>query len=134
MVDISYVSKVDDDSEVNLLFRNAPNQNASSETISVKGQGTSRTTSSKNPIGSTTLLSKARSQEPVRVDPPLSNSQNIKFSEETSPVTGTLIDLTKVDPKLVASFLEQLSISKILPKSSMAESTLRNKSIWILQN
>ena len=31
--------------------------------------------------------------------------------------------MTKVDPKLAASFLEQLNISKISPKSSTAEST-----------
>ena len=34
-----------------------------------------------------------------------------------------MIDLTKLDPKLAASFLEQLNISKISPKSSTAEST-----------
>ena len=51
------------------------------------------------------------------------SSQHVKFSEGPSPLTGTLIDLTKVDPKLAASFLEQLNISKISPNSSTAEST-----------
>ena len=69
------------------------------------------------------MPSKEKSQGPDKVEPPLHNSQHVKFSEGASPLTGTLIDLTKVDPKLTASFLEQLNIYKISPKSSTAEST-----------
>ena len=53
---------------------------------------------------SKTLLSKAKSQELEKIDPPLSNSQHVKIYEESSPVSGTLIDLTKVDPKLALVF------------------------------
>ena len=67
-------------------------------------------------------MSKTRSQKPDKIEPPPSNSQHVKFSG-SSPLTGTLIDLTKLDPKMAASFIEQLNISKILPKSSTAEST-----------
>ena len=69
------------------------------------------------------MLSKARSQELGKIVSPLPSSQHVKFSEESSPVSGTLIGLTKVDSKLNASFLEQLNISKISPKSGMTEST-----------
>ena len=67
-------------------------------------------------------MSKTRSQKPDKNEPPPSNSQHVKFSG-SSPLTGTLIDLTKLDPKLAASFLEQLNISKISPKFSTAELT-----------
>ena len=56
------------------------------------------------------LLSKGKSQEPDKVEPPLPNSPHVKFSEGAPSLTGTLIDLTKVDPKLAATFLEQLNI------------------------
>ena len=53
----------------------------------------------------------------------MSNSQHVKFSEESSPVTSALTDLTKLDSKLAARSLEQLIISKISTKSIMVEST-----------
>ena len=56
------------------------------------------------------MLSKVRAQEPETIDSPLSNSQHVKFSEGTPLLTGTLIEFIKVDPKLAASFLEQLNI------------------------
>ena len=56
------------------------------------------------------------------VAPPLPNLPHVNFSEDNSPVMGTLIDLIKVDPKLAANFLEQLNISKISPQSSTADS------------
>ena len=69
------------------------------------------------------MLSKEKPRKPDKIESPLHNSQHVKFSGVASPLTGTLIDLTKVDPKLAASFLEQLNISRISPKSSTAEST-----------
>ena len=69
------------------------------------------------------MLSKTKPQKPEKFEPPLPNSQHVKLSGGESTLTGTLIDLTKLDPKLAASFLEQLNISKISPKSSKAEST-----------
>ena len=40
---------------------------------------------------------------------------------------STLFEMTKINPRLAASFLEQLNISKISLKSSTAESTSKKE-------
>ena len=49
---------------------------------------------------------------------PQKKSQHVNFGNSTSPFIGTLLDLTRLDPKVAGDILDKINLSKISTKSS----------------